>query len=87
MHVIILGAGVIGISTAYFLRESGAEVTVIDRHSSVGMESSYANGCQLSFSHVEPWASFATLKRVLKWIGKKDACWLPTPELKGRFVD
>lgn len=73
MKIIILGAGVIGVTTAYFLSRNGHEVTVIDRQSACAAECSFANGGQLSYSHVEPWANPAVIPNILKWLGKEDA--------------
>lgn len=56
MRIIVLGAGVIGVSTAYYLAKDGHEVTVIDMAQSSANGCSFANGNQLSYSHIEPWA-------------------------------
>lgn len=56
MRILILGAGVIGITTAYYLAKSGIEVTVLDRKPAPALETSFANGGQLSYAHAEPWA-------------------------------
>ena len=73
MHAIVLGAGVTGVTTAWYLRQSGFEVTVIDRQPAAGMETSYANGGQISVSHAEPWANPGAPLKVLKWLMKEDA--------------
>lgn len=73
MKVLILGAGVIGVTTASFLTKRGYEVTVIDREPASAMECSFANGGQLSYNHAEPWASPTALRKAVKWIGQKDA--------------
>lgn len=73
MKVIILGAGVIGVSTAYFLSKAGHEVVVIDREKGSAMECSFANGGQLSYSHAEPWANPSAVRKIMKWIWQKDA--------------
>jgi len=68
MKVIVLGAGVIGISSAYYLARAGYDVTVIEANSQAAQECSYANGGQLSFGHVENWSasiSFFQLIRAL----------------------
>src|SRR5690606_511277 len=57
MNIIVLGAGIIGISTAWHLRERGHQVTVVDRQSGPALETSYANGGQISVSYCEPWAN------------------------------
>ena len=54
MKVCVLGAGVAGMTSAYFLAQAGHDVTVVERNAGVGMETSYANGGQLSYSYVAP---------------------------------
>lgn len=73
MKVIVLGAGIIGTASAWFLHKAGHEVTVIDRQPGAAQETSFANGCQISVSHAEPWANPAAPMKVLKWLGKEDA--------------
>lgn len=68
-----MGAGVTGVTTAWFLAQSGHEVTVIDRQPGAGLETSYANGGQVSVSHAEPWANPSAPLKVLKWLGKEDS--------------
>jgi D-amino-acid dehydrogenase len=72
MKVVVLGAGVIGVATAYFLARNGHEVTVLDKESSAAMSCSQANGGQLSYSHIQTWASQISLLSLLSGvIGKK----------------
>ena len=73
MKVLVLGAGVIGVSTAWYLAEAGHEVTVVDRQDAAGMETSFANGGQISPCHAEPWANPSTPLRALRWMGHEDA--------------
>jgi D-amino-acid dehydrogenase len=73
MKVIVLGAGLLGVTSAYFLRQHGHDVTVIDRQASPAAETSFANGGQISVSHAEPWANPGAPLKVLKWLGKEDA--------------
>ena len=73
MKVIVLGAGLLGVTSAYFLRQQGYEVTVVDRQASAAAETSFANGGQISVSHAEPWANPGAPLKVLKWLGKEDA--------------
>ena len=73
MKAIVLGAGVIGTSTAWFLNKEGFDVTVIDRQPAAGMETSFANGGQISVSHAEPWANPGAPRKVMKWLMKEDA--------------
>ncbi len=73
MQVIVLGAGLLGTTSAYFLRQLGHDVTVIDRQASPAAETSFANGGQVSVSHAEPWANPSAPLKVLQWLGKEDA--------------
>ena len=73
MKVIVLGAGLLGVTSAYFLRQQGHDVTAIDRQASPAAETSFANGGQISVSHAEPWANPGAPLKVLKWLGKEDA--------------
>ncbi len=73
MKIIVLGAGVIGVSTAYYLAKRGHEVAVIDRQSGPGLETSFANGGQISAGFAEPWATPGTPFQALKWLGRSDA--------------
>ena len=54
MHIVVMGAGVVGITTAWFLQQQGHQVTVVDRQAQAGLETSYANGGQISVCHAEP---------------------------------
>jgi D-amino acid dehydrogenase small subunit (EC 1.4.99.1) len=72
-RILILGAGILGVHTAWFLRERGFEVVVVDRASGPALETSFANGAQISVSQSDPWASPSTPLKVLKWLGKEDA--------------
>jgi D-amino-acid dehydrogenase len=73
MKVIVLGSGIIGTASAWFLQKAGHDVTVIERQPGVAQETSFANGCQISVSHAEPWANPAAPGKVLKWLGQEDA--------------
>ncbi len=64
MKICVLGAGVIGLTTAWWLAEAGHEVTIIDRHEAAGAEASAANGGQLSYTFVAPLASPAMLLKL-----------------------
>lgn len=73
MHILIIGAGLAGVTAAWYLRAAGHEVTVIDRNAGPALETSFANGGQISISHPEPWANPGAPLTVLKWLGRKDA--------------
>jgi D-amino-acid dehydrogenase len=73
MKILVLGSGVIGVTTAYQLAKRGHEVSVVDRRDGSAAECSFANGGQLSYAHVEPWASPALLPKIPKWLMKKDS--------------
>ena len=73
MKVLILGAGVVGVSSAWYLARAGHEVTVIDRQSAAALETSFANGGQISVSHAEPWSNPHAPMRALSWMGREDA--------------
>jgi D-amino-acid dehydrogenase len=73
MKVLVLGAGVIGTSTAWYLTEAGHEVAVVERQDGPGLETSYANGAQVSVCHAEPWANPDAPLKILQWIWRDDA--------------
>jgi D-amino-acid dehydrogenase len=66
MKVIVLGAGVIGVTTAYFLARAGHEVVVLEKNSASALGCSYANGGQLSYSHIETWAAKTSFLSLIK---------------------
>ena len=73
MRVLVLGAGVVGTASAWYLARAGHEVVVVDRQPVPGNETSFANGGQISVSHAEPWANPHALPQVLRWLGREDA--------------
>ena len=78
-HVVIVGAGITGVTSAYELIKLGYEVTVIDRHLFPAMETSFANGGQLSACNAEVWNQKSTVLKGIKWMSKKDAPLLLNP--------
>ena len=84
MHVIVLGAGLTGVTTAWYLRQAGHKVTVIDRQPAAGLETSFANGGQISVSHPEPWANPGAPAQILRWLGREDAPLLFRPRADWR---
>lgn len=73
MKVLVLGAGLEGVSSAWYLAADGHEVTVVDRQAAPAQETSFANGGQISVSHAEPWANPGAPLRALKWMGREDS--------------
>lgn len=73
MHVIVLGSGVIGTTTAYYLARQGAKVTVLDRQPGAAQETSYANAGQVSPGYSTPWAAPGIPLKAVKWLFKKHA--------------
>lgn len=69
----VLGAGVVGVTSAWYLAKAGHSVTVVDRQPGPGLETSFANGGQISASHAEPWANPSTPGKALRWLGREDA--------------
>ncbi|MET0185842.1 MAG: D-amino acid dehydrogenase [Achromobacter sp.] len=84
MRVVVLGSGVIGVSTAWWLSRAGHDVTVIDRRSGPAQETSFANGGQISVSYAEPWASPGAPLKLLRWMMRDDAPMVFRPRLDAR---
>lgn len=78
-HIVIVGAGITGVTSAYELRQLGYDVTVIDRHLFPAMETSFANGGQLSACNAEVWNQKSTVLKGIKWMARKDAPLLLNP--------
>ncbi len=78
---IVLGAGVVGVNTAYWLAKAGHKVLVVDRQPEVANEASYANGGQIAVSHAMPWASPTAPWKVLNWLMQDDAPLLFRPKV------
>ena len=73
MKVLVLGAGVIGTTSAWYLARAGHEVQVVDRQPEPALETSFANGGQISVSHALPWANPGAPMKILRWMGREDA--------------
>ena len=73
MQVIIIGAGVTGVATAYYLQQHGVDVTVLERAEGAGLETSFGNGGGLTASVVEPWNEPGIQKVLLRSLGRNDA--------------
>jgi D-amino-acid dehydrogenase len=81
MKVIVLGAGIIGVATAWYLLEEGHEVTVVERQPDAALETSFANGAQISVCFCEPWANAGAPLKVAKWMLHGDSPLLFRPRL------
>jgi len=81
MNVLVLGGGVIGVTTAWYLTQRGHEVTVVDRQSGVGMETSFANAGQISPGYSAPWAGPGVPLKALKWLAMKHRPFVLWPHL------
>jgi len=81
MKVIVLGAGIIGVATAWYLLEEGHEVTVVERQPEAALETSFANGAQISVCFCEPWANAGAPFKVAKWMLQDDSPLLFRPRL------
>ena len=78
-HVVVIGAGITGVTTAYELSLLGYQVTVVDRHLFPAMETSFANGGQLSACNAEVWNQKSTVLKGMKWMSQKTAPLLLNP--------
>lgn len=79
-HIIVIGGGITGVTSAYALSREGHQVTLIEQHRYAGMETSHANGGQLSASNAETWTHPSTLVKGIKWMLKADAPLLVNPK-------
>jgi D-amino-acid dehydrogenase len=78
-HLLVIGGGITGVTSAYALARQGHQVTLVEKHRYAGMETSHANGGQLSASNAEVWTHPSTLLKGLKWMFKPDAPLLVNP--------
>ncbi|MBC9205920.1 D-amino acid dehydrogenase [Roseomonas aerophila] len=85
MRIIVLGAGVIGVTSAYWLHQAGHDVQVVERREEAGLETSWGNGAIIHVSSVQPWAAPGVPAKVLKWLGKEDAPMLLRPSAVPRM--
>ena len=81
MKIIVLGAGVVGVACAWYLWRDGHEVTVLERNEGAGLETSFANGGQLSYSYVAPLASPSVIPKIPPWLLRRDSPLRFRPEL------
>jgi D-amino-acid dehydrogenase len=85
MKVLIIGAGVIGTTSAYYLARAGHEVTVIDRQPGAGLETSFANAGELSYGYASPWAGPGIPVKAIKWLLMTDGPLVLRPKLDPRM--
>ena len=78
-HVAVLGGGVVGVASAWYLARSGCRVTLIERRSGAGLETSFANGSLITPSMSDPWAAPGIPMLMLKWVGRESSPFLVRP--------
>jgi D-amino-acid dehydrogenase len=86
MEVIVMGAGITGVTAAYVLALRGHKVTVLEQESAAAMQTSFSNGGQLSYSHAEPWANPAVFGKLLGWMFRSDAPLVLRPRAELRML-
>ncbi|WP_174278351.1 D-amino acid dehydrogenase [Sphingomonas bacterium] len=86
MRVTVLGSGVIGVTSAYYLARAGHEVTVVDRQSGPGLETSYANAGEISPGYASPWAAPGVPRKAIKWLLMEHAPFVLRPRLDPAMV-
>jgi D-amino-acid dehydrogenase len=73
VDTIVLGAGVVGVATAYYLNRAGESVAIVERQPAAALETSWGNGAIIHASEVEPWSQPGMPRKILGWLGKEDA--------------
>ena len=73
MRVLVMGSGVIGTTSAYYLARAGFDVVVVDRQPAVAMETSFANAGQVSPGYASPWAAPGVPLKAMKWLMQRHA--------------
>ncbi|MBB6467758.1 D-amino acid dehydrogenase [Aminobacter carboxidus] len=81
MRIVILGAGVIGVTSAYYLAKAGHKVTVLDRQAGPALETSFANAGEISPGYASPWAAPGIPQKAMKWLFMKHAPLIIQPML------
>ena len=85
MRVLILGAGVIGVTSAYYLAKAGHEVTVVERQPGPALETSFANAGEISPGYASPWAGPGIPLKAIKWLTMRDGPLVIRPMLDPRM--
>ncbi|MCA1935027.1 MAG: D-amino acid dehydrogenase [Asticcacaulis sp.] len=86
MKIVVLGAGVIGVTSAWYLRQAGHEVTVIDRQPGPALETSFANAGEISPGYSSPWAAPGIPQKALRWLFMNHAPLIIRPNLDPQAV-
>jgi D-amino-acid dehydrogenase len=86
MRTIVLGAGVVGVCSAYYLHRAGHEVTVLERREAAGDGTSWGNAALLHPCSIQPWAAPGATKKLLRWMGREDAPMLLRPRALPRMM-
>ncbi len=87
MHVVILGAGVIGVTSAYYLAKAGHQVTVVDRQAGPALETSFGNAGEISPGYASPWAAPGIPQKAAKWLFMKHAPLIIQPLLNAATLE
>ncbi|WP_457578230.1 D-amino acid dehydrogenase [Ensifer adhaerens] len=86
MKVIVLGAGIVGVTSAYQLAKAGHEVTVIDRQEGPALETSFANAGEVSFGYCSPWAAPGIPQKAIKWLFMEHAPLILRPKIDAAML-
>ncbi|AGS24487.1 D-amino acid dehydrogenase [Rhizobium etli] len=86
MKVIVLGAGIVGVTSAYQLARSGHDVTVIDRQPGPALETSFANAGEVSFGYCSPWAAPGIPMKAMKWLFMEHAPLILRPKIDAAMI-
>lgn len=86
MKIVILGAGVVGVTSAWYLAEAGHEVVVIDRQPEVARETSFANAGEISPGYASPWAGPGIPAKAIRWLFMKHAPLIIRPKVDMEMV-
>ncbi len=86
MEIVVMGAGITGVTAAYVLASRGHKVTVLEQEAAAALQTSFSNGAQLSYSHAEPWANPAVFGKLLGWMFRNDAPLVLRPRAELRML-